>query len=265
MSGGSGERLLAILDLFDEAHLAWSPQRMMERLGYSRPTLYRYLKLLREAGLLSPAAGGAFTLGPRVVELDYLVRRSDPLVACSQPHLKGLADRFPGTAFLSQWYGDKLLCVAAESRDAAARTSYPRGRPMPLTRGAVARAIVAHLPRREQTRLIAAHGADYAAIGLGGTEAEVVAAFRAIRRDGVAVAHGEVTPGIVGTAAPVLDPARHPLAALCLSMEAHDHARLDPDQVAGAIRRAAVAIAGEMAGAAAGLPHDQPEPAGEVA
>jgi len=265
MSGGSGERLLAILDLFDETHFAWSPQRMMDRLGYSRPTLYRYLKLLREAGLLSPAAGGAFTLGPRVVELDYLVRQSDPLVACSQPHLAALAGRFPGTAFLAQWYGDKLLCVAAESRDAAARTSYPRGRPMPLTRGAVARAIVSHLPRREQARLIAAHGPDYAAIGLGATESEVLAAFRAIRRAGIATAHGEVTPGIVGTAAPVLDAARHPLAALCLSMEAADRARLDPAEVAGAIQHAAAAIGCNMAGPTETTPGEQPEHAGELA
>lgn len=244
--GGSGERLLAIFDLFTEARPEWSSQDLMRRLGYSRPTLYRYLKLLKDAGFLMPLPGGGFAIGPRVVELDYLMRRSDPLVEAARPHLAQLAARFPGTAFLARWYGTKLLCVASDTRDPAPRSSYPRGRPMPLFRGAAAKAILAHLPRRQQQRLIADHAADLAATGLGDSEEEALRALHAIRRAGFARAHGEVTPGLVGTAAAILDAGRAPLAALCLSMPEAAHASFAPETLAGAIGSAATAIAGAL-------------------
>ena len=49
----SGERILAILDAFSEDHLEWTIEELLTKTGYSRPTLYRYLKSLREAGFLT--------------------------------------------------------------------------------------------------------------------------------------------------------------------------------------------------------------------
>jgi DNA-binding transcriptional ArsR family regulator len=49
---------------FTEEHLEWTPDELMAALGYSRPTLYRYLKTLKEAGFLTSMPSGGFTLGP---------------------------------------------------------------------------------------------------------------------------------------------------------------------------------------------------------
>ncbi|MGR3502480.1 IclR family transcriptional regulator [Pseudaestuariivita sp.] len=239
--GGSGERLLSILDLFTEDRLIWSPAEMMAELGYARPTLYRYLKQLKEAGMLASRPGGRFGLGPRLVELDFLTRASDPVVARSQLSLDRLALRFAGTAFLAQWYGDKLLCVASASRDSSARTSYPRGRPMPLTTGAAAKAILAFLPRGRQEALLA-----------GVPDADGMrTAVRGVHKDGVATAFGEVTPGLVGTAAPILDARRHPLAALCISMASGRYNALDPAELKAAVQDAAAEISRAVAEAEA--------------
>lgn len=247
MTLASSERLLAILDLFSEDRLEWSSQDMMDVLGYSRPTLYRYLKVLKETGFIAPMQGGGFGLGPRFVEMDFLARKSDPLVAYGQPHLEALAGRFPGTAFLVRWYGERILCVASVSRDAHARTSYPRGRPMPLLNGAAAKAILAHLPRRRQAqlaeRLPDAEGTD------------LLESFRAIRRDGIAVARGEVTPGIIGTAAPVFDASANPIASLCVSMDMAAHQSIDKSVLADAIRTATCALSTALAGPDAQIPH----------
>ncbi|MEC7257336.1 MAG: helix-turn-helix domain-containing protein, partial [Pseudomonadota bacterium] len=72
------ERLLSVLQLFTEDRLEWSPEDMMAHLGYARPTLYRYLKILSDAGLLVSHPHTGYTLGPKVVEMDYLLRLSDP-------------------------------------------------------------------------------------------------------------------------------------------------------------------------------------------
>ncbi len=119
----------------------------MVHLGYSRPTLYRYLKILKDAGLLMSSRNASVTLGPKVVEMDYLARRSDTLVLSGQPHLKGadnaLLPQCDDPALVRKQ--DPLRGVRNIRKDLV--SSYPRGRPMPLGRGAIARSIMAYLPR----------------------------------------------------------------------------------------------------------------------
>jgi DNA-binding IclR family transcriptional regulator len=236
MSGtGSTDRILAILDLFTEERLEWTPEALMAELGYSRPTLYRYLKSLRESGLLTSLPGAGFTLGPRVVELDFLMRKSDPLSASGQASLRRLTRSYPCSALLVRWYGSKLLCVASECSTPGSLSSYPRGRPMPLARGAISRAIMAWLPRRRLIQLIEANLSELTSIGLGGGTDEVLEAMRRIRRARHAVAHGEVTPGVVGIAAPVFDAGRSPIAALAVTIVEGDATPDRIDQIAAAV------------------------------
>jgi DNA-binding IclR family transcriptional regulator len=245
VSGGSAERILAILDLFSEDALEWRPDDMMAALDYARPTLYRYLRTLREAGFLTALPGGALTLGPRVTELDFLMRRADPLIRAGDPALRRIAARHPGSALLVRWYGQKLLCVASVVSARAPVSSYPRGRPMPLASGAISRAILAWLPRRALEPLVAERLAEFAEVG--STVAQVIEALRAVRRDGFAAARGEITPGVVGIAAPVLAEGGAPIAALCLTS---DESLMPPDRVPGVgreIRRAADSISATLA------------------
>ena len=212
------ERMLGVLNLFDEAHPEWTPEELQARLGYSRPTLYRYLKTLKDSGLIVSVREAAYTLGPKVVEMDFLLRKADPLVVEGQPFLEELASRYPGTAFLSRWYRDRVLCVVSVRTSDEAVSSYPRGRPMPVGRGATSHAILAFLPRRQVLPLIDSRIEVFREIGFGGGRDEVMGRFRAIRRDGYVTARGEVTNGVVGTGAPVFDSSAAPIASLCLTM-----------------------------------------------
>ncbi len=216
------ERMLAILGAFTEDRLEWTPEELMEKLGYSRPTLYRYLKTLKDNGLVTALPNAGFTLGPRVVELDYLLRRSDPLILNGRRHLEALAAARPCTALLVRWYRNKVLCVDSVRSVENPQSSYPRGRPMPLARGAIARAILAFLPRRQLEPLVERKLDEFRAVGLGDTVDAVIESLRKVRRAGVAVAHGEVTPGVVGIAVPVFDSGQSPIASLCVTIADRD-------------------------------------------
>ena len=235
---GSGERLLAILDLFTEARPEWTPEEMMSALGYSRPTLYRYLKTIREAGFLVSLPGQGYTLGPRVTELDYLMSRSDPLVAESGPVLKRLAARHPASVFVTRWYGRKILCVASEVSNPAPKSSYPRGRPMPLGRGAISRVILANLPKKQQMELLA----DLPEAGIE------VADLAPVRQTGVSIAYGEVTEGVVGVAAAILTEDRVPIAALCVTSNLADVDDARLTEIARDVRAAARQITDALRG-----------------
>lgn len=230
MSGtGSADKILTILDVFTENRLEWTAEELIEKLGYSRPTLYRYVKLLKEAGFLVSMPNGILTLGPRFVEMDFLMQRSDPLVRYGDEHLQALSEAWPCTGFLVRWYGEKLLCVASQCRIPNPVSSYPRGRPMPLARGAISRAIMANLPRRHIEKLVQSNLSEFKSIGLGDNEKLVIDALKNVRREGVAIAYGEVTKGVVGIASPVFGESRAPIAALCVTISQNE---ITPEKVA---------------------------------
>lgn len=245
------ERLQAVLEVFTEDRLEWTPEELMEELGYSRPTLYRYLKILKESGFLTSMPNTGFTLGPRVVEMDYLLRRSDNLILSGAPYLQKLTGRYECTALLVRWYGEKILCVDSISSSREAISSYPRGRPMPLSRGAIGRSIVAFLPRRNQVPLIKRTLDEWQAAGAGDTVEAVLDGLKSVRKKGYAVAYGEVTPGVVGFAAPIFDAGQSPIASFSVTI-AQDHV---PGPVVEEIGREVLRAAGEISAALASHRH----------
>ena len=240
-------RMLAVLDLFTEDRLEWSSEDMQARLGYSRPTLYRYLKILRQNELLASMNNATFTLGPKVVEMDFLLRRSDPLILESRGYLEGLTTRYPGTAFVSRWYRTKVLCVENACSAPKPKSSYPRGRLMPVGRGAASRAILAFLPTRQAEPLYAACMEEFRAVGFGQTMKEVQKAMRAIRKAGVAIAYGEVTPGVIGVSSPIFDAGNTPIGSLCLTVADTPQARDRVLAIAADIQDAAAGLSGKLA------------------
>jgi DNA-binding IclR family transcriptional regulator len=199
------EKMIAVLDLFEGPVKAWSPEAMADRLGLTRSTLYRYLKVLADAELLTSLPGVGFTLGPRIAELDLQMRQSDPLILASRPVMAELAADIPGIALLCRRYRDRVLCVHQERGVADFVSTYERGLARPLLRGAASRIILAHLPSPMVRRLYEAQPAEFAAAGLGDDLAAVRATLREIRQRGHDVTAGDVTPGVTGVAAPLFD------------------------------------------------------------
>jgi DNA-binding IclR family transcriptional regulator len=243
------ERVLAVLEVFSEERLEWMPEELMQELGYSRPTLYRYLKTLKDAGFLMSTRNSGVTLGPKIVEMDYLARRSDVLVLHGLPYLKELTGAYSCTAMLLRWYGNKILCVASESSTKNPVSSYPRGRPMPLGRGAIARSIMAFLPRPRLLPLIERNLDDLRSVGLGDSTQDVLKSLKKVRKAGFSVAYGEVTPGAVGIAAPILDDRRYPIASICVTIAGNLVTGAEIDEISARVGRVASQIAIEQTSA----------------
>ena len=66
--------------------------------------------------------------------------------------------------------------------------------------------------------LIERNLADLRAVGLGDTPEDVLKSLRKVRKAGFCVAYGEVTPGAVGIAAPVVDDRDYPIASVCVTI-----------------------------------------------
>ena len=214
----SPARVFAILDLFTQQRPAWHPDEINEALGYARATGYRYVRELVEAGFLQKVAAGRYTLGARIIELDFQLRHSDPVLLAAMPVMAALADRTRLDAVLTTLFsGDQIVDThRAFAPDKRLALQYGRGRPRPLLRGAAPKILVAHLPRTALMRLYERHADEIAALGEGQTWPEFRAAMTAVRAAGLYVSLGELDPGVGAAAVPVINAEGDVVAALAL-------------------------------------------------
>ena len=107
---------------------------------------------------------------------------------------------------LCSYYGDKVMCVDRYWTDDSIESSYARGRPFPMFRGATAKPILANLPPYQLRNLMLWHAAEIREAGLGEDWDEFRANLKQLRAAGVCVSHGEVDRGLMGIGAAIFSP-----------------------------------------------------------
>ena len=195
------DRYSLILHLFSEARPVWSVIEMAEASGAPQSTAYRTVHELVCQGFLEPAADARYRLGAAFLEFDRLIRKTDPYLAAGTLLLNDVIAqaRVPCLALLARLYTDRVMCVADCANAGAPVSSYERGRPMPLTRGATSKVVLAHLPARRLAKVLETEAplADDMALK---------AELRAIRKRGFCISRSEIDKDRVGIGAPIVVP-----------------------------------------------------------
>lgn len=212
--------MLSILNLFTEETSFITQEDIIGSLGCSRATAYRYLKSLSTVGLIGPVHGGAYVVGSRIIELDRLLRLRDPILLAARSVMVDLARRQKVNVMLCCYYGDKVMCADTEWPDTSYKSSYERGRPMPMFFGATAKAILAHLTPYQQRNLMLWHPAEISEAGLGSNWDEFRANMRRLRKEKVVVSHGEIDAGLIGIGAPIFSMEKKVLGSLVVIVPA---------------------------------------------
>jgi len=233
------ERMLSLLDVFTLAAPVWSTEDLIRYSGCTRSTCYRYLKVLQDAGFLTPVAQGSYILGPRIIELDRNVRMCDPVYTAGGPPMQRLAARTGHSALLCMLFSDTVMCVREELNRSAPEGLFSRGQKRPLFSGAASKAILANLPAHQLRNLFAKHRKRIAAAGLGADWVSFRKTLRQIRRDGYCLSTGEFAPGIVGIAAPLFNRSGNVLGSLGIAMSASSAHRSEFPALAKAVMKAA--------------------------
>jgi DNA-binding IclR family transcriptional regulator len=194
-------RYSRILALFDQTHPSLTVAEMSEALATSASTLYRLVREMVAIEMLESTVESRYRLGPLFVEYYRRIVLTDPLIRSGTRFLEPLSAQ-AGVAcvtILSRLYGKSVMCVAEHrTPNAAFKTSYELGRPMPLLRGATSKAVLSTLPKRSMTTLLAdAGGAD------DHQRDALLAEFAAIRKFGFCETRSEVDRDLVGIAAPL--------------------------------------------------------------
>lgn len=207
-------RAFEVLELFSASHPLLRVDDVALRLGYTRSTAYRYVGELCDAGLLVSASGGHYALGPRVIELEQLLRMTDPLYLAACRVLPSLRSEH-SVLLLQNLYGDRVLCIYAEGpatlEHAGRRLTVKRtrGTPFPLFRGAASLALLACMPADRIREIFLRHAAEIASRGLGNDWESFRATLAAIRRQGYATSGSQLAPDLFGVAVPVVAGPEH--------------------------------------------------------
>jgi DNA-binding IclR family transcriptional regulator len=210
-------RVFAILDLFTRERPIWQPDAINEALGYSRPTGYRYVKELVDAGMLQKVAAGHYSLGGRIIELDFQLRQSDPVLLAAVPAMQRLAAAAGFDAVLTVMFeGPRVIDIHRVNADKELELAYGRGRPRPVFRSAAPKILLSHLPRGPLVKIQAAHQAEIAENGMGATWPEFRSTLAEIRKRGWYRSVGELQASLGSLAVPVFNQEDECVAALAL-------------------------------------------------
>jgi DNA-binding IclR family transcriptional regulator len=231
-------KMLSILDLFSEAAPVWSTADIIESLGASRSTGYRYVKTLNAAGLLSAVGNGYYMLGPRIIELDLQIRSTDPLLKASAGLLDELVNATGHSALLCMLFQNSVLCIDERLAPLSPERLFKRGQRRPLFRGAMSRVILAYLPNHRLRTIYARRQSEILQAGLGATWEEFRTGLAKNRSDGYVKSVGEFNPGIVGLAAPIFSGSQDILGSIGIACRTEELQDTDLNRTVIAIKRA---------------------------
>lgn len=211
-------KMLSLLDLFSPTSLVVSADTMMARTGMSKATVYRYAKDLCDAGLLTRAHSGSFSLGPRIIELDWLMRQYDPILIAGRELMHELSEQTRLAVHSSVFYDDRIINTYIVEPSDTFAFDFGRGQPLPLFRGAQSKVLVAYQKGRRLERLFREKIAnDPNNINSDLSWSEFTRTVKNIRKDGYCMTVSELTSGLAGVASPILSTdGKEAVASLCL-------------------------------------------------
>jgi len=197
-SESSGKVLSVLLSFTEERHTQ-TVQQLAEVLDAPMSSVYRYVGLLRDFGLLEEAEFGGYRVSLRAAALARAARAgSAGLSERVRPVLERLVEQTGETALLLRPLGHAVVAVDLEESRSPVRLMFERGVLMPLHQGAGPRVLLAALSAKERAAYYEALSAVAAAPELpSDDELDRVAAA------GWAESFGQIEDGIWGTAAAV--------------------------------------------------------------
>jgi DNA-binding IclR family transcriptional regulator len=205
------KKMIAALELVTDAKTSWTPEEIAKALKVSLPTAYRYVRELYGAGLFARLGGGSYTLGPRIVTLDYQMRRTDPLERVGRDLLHGLAQETGLIVLVSYWLNDQVLNVyeqnpVGQNQAGIGDPRYGRGQITSLFRSSTARIVLAYQKPARQKRVFDRHPGDPDRDLLGRDWPSFRKALNEIKREGTSRTEALLVPDQIGLAAPLLNP-----------------------------------------------------------
>jgi DNA-binding IclR family transcriptional regulator len=235
ISEGNASRFVDILLEFAR-HRTLTAAQITQTTGIPTSAVYRHLALLVQSGLVAQTKRrGQYSAGPETLRLAANFHQEAMVKGRISEQLQLLSDETQELAAYLVVRGSEALCVDAIEGPQMLRCSYSPGRSLPLLKGASAMALLAHLDRAEQDRIVAALGLSEEDAGNLNHELQIV------QGRGFGLSYGAVDAGVWGVSFPVFDDGGQLLGAVS-TMAPADRAIRREKQLIASTRDAALAL-----------------------
>lgn len=236
-SGAEGaRRVLAVLQAFSPRRHTLTARDLAEATAIPLPSMYRYIALLRDEGLLVGDDRGAYHLSPRLISLARAAEAAESLIDIADPVMRDLVSACGETVILVRLIGRVPVCVHRVESPHHLRAAFEPGQPLPLDRGASGRVLLAGLSEHARREYLAplAEADPVAAASI--EEAVALVAAR-----GWATSEEEIDRGVWAASAAVTD-GRFTVAALTVPSPLVRAPAALQEMLLGQVRAAAVTL-----------------------
>lgn len=219
------ERGLDVLDLFCHGANRLSLTEIAAQINLTPSTTSRILYTLQMRGYLSrDEETKKFVIGSQALRLTTSSFRTFDLRKIAAPILHKLHEKYNESLSLYIVLDGHRVCIDRIETTHALRHVVNIGDRLPLTRGAGGKVLLAWMPEKERTDILAADSS------ISASELET------IRKQGYALSLGERDPGVSAVAAPVFDASGRLQCALALAgpfsrLSRSDLEKMTPDIV----------------------------------
>ena len=218
MAQSSFGKILTVLDLFSLSRPVINVDIISEELNISKPTSYRYLKELVSAEILQRLSGtsGDYTLGSKIAVLDYISRKTDPLVQISIPFMQKIVERTEFSCLLTHLNYDSCIDIHHEIFKNTQFLSYGRGCPRPIYMGSSAKIILAHLPKATLLDYYQRYAPQFAEVGFADNLEHFLEKMKKLKKLGYHFSNGELDPQIAALSVPIKFSSKEPPLSLTM-------------------------------------------------
>lgn len=193
----TSERSLMVLSIIARHGKPMTVRQLKDLTGLPLSTLYRHLQPLKKWGLVQEQ-DNFYAPGPLSVQLAWGFDHTSYLVSNAQPEMARLAKKCGESVGLMVAINDQVTCLDMVDSEQSLRCSFSKGRSHPLTRGASAKAVLAHLPVTMASSIM-----QRQLHGQTDDIARLQKELDSIRHQGYAISESEVDWGVWGISAPV--------------------------------------------------------------
>ncbi len=199
------ERLLVILETISQASPSgeMTVSEIVTATGFPKPSVYRQVNDLVDAGVLEPRKGGRYSIGARVKRISGHQFSDEKIRQLVTPLLKRAAREHGTTFFLSKLSGTSVEIIHAEVPSSGVSYLHPGIGSRPLHACSCSKAIAAFSTKPELHDLLSGRLKAYTAH----TKTELTdlqTEFEQIRESGFAECVEELEAGVCSVAAPVM-------------------------------------------------------------
>lgn len=200
----TSNNMLNILTLFSIEEPVLDADIICEKLNFSKPTGYRYIKDLVAHGLLQRLHGGQYTFGPRISVMDYISQQSNPILRLSIPLMLDIVEQTEFSCCLTQFYEDYCIDIHHERYKDSSLLAYGRGRPRPAYAGAAPKIILANTGTKIQKSIFHKFEDHFIASEYAQTETEFLEKLHQVKKQGFYASKGELEDHLGAIAVPII-------------------------------------------------------------